>query len=100
MPDELLEMLRVERARNPKSEFVFMNAGEPIATFRKAWNSACARAGLGIFTRRGCNASISPGSNCNGCKNAKRRTRPRLYRGLIFHDLRRSGIRNLVRACS
>jgi len=36
MPAELLEMLRIERACNPKSEFVFMNAGERLATFRKA----------------------------------------------------------------
>ena len=98
MPGELLEMLRVERARNRESEFVFMNAGERISTFRKAWNSACVRTGLGIFTCRGCNAPISPGSRCTGCKKAKRRARQRLYRGLIFHDLRRTGIRNLVSA--
>jgi len=98
MPSELLEMLRIERSRNPGSEFVFMNAGERIVTFRKAWNSACVRAGLGIFTCCGCNASVSPGSRCAECKKAKRRARPRQYRGLIFHDLRRTGIRNLVRA--
>src|SRR6516225_7284199 len=98
MLGELLEMLRIERARNPKSEFVYMNADERIATFRKAWNSACIRAGLGIFACRGCNASVSPGSRCAECKKEKRRARPRQYHGLIFHDLRRTGIRNLVRA--
>jgi integrase len=98
MPSELLEMLRIERARNPKSEFVFMNAGERIATFHKAWNSACVRAGLGFFTCCGCNAPVSPGRKCAECKKAKRRARPRQYRGLIFHDLRRTGVRNLVRA--
>jgi integrase len=98
MPSELLEMLRIERARNPKSELVFMNAGQRIATFRKAWNSACVRAGLGVFTCCSCNGPVSPGSRCAECKKAKRRARPRRYRGLIFHDLRRTGIRNLVRA--
>jgi hypothetical protein len=91
-------MLRIEHARNPKSEFVFMNSGERVATSRKAWNSACARAGLGIFTCRGCNVQVSPGSRCAECKKAKRRAHSRWYRGLIFHDLRRTGIRNLVRA--
>jgi integrase len=98
MPGELLEMLRIKRARNPESEYVFMNAGERIATFRKAWNSACVRAGLGIFTCCDCNSPVSPGSRCAECKKAKRRARRRQYRGLIFHDLRRTGIRNLLRA--
>jgi integrase len=91
-------MLRIERARNPESEFVFMNAGERITSFRKAWNSASVRAGLGIFSCCSCNASVGPGSRCVECKRAKRRAGPRRYRGLIFHDLRRTGIRNLVRA--
>jgi len=98
MPGELLEMLRIEHARNPKSEFVFIHEGECIATFRKAWNSACVRAGLGVFICCGCNATVGPGSRCAERKQAKRRARTRRYRGLIFHDLRRTGVRNLVRA--
>ena len=98
MRGELLQMFRIERARNPKSEFVFMNAGERIATFRKAWNSACVRAGLGFFTSCDCNAPFSPGRRCAECKKAQRRARPRQYRCLIFHGLRRTGIRNPVRA--
>jgi|SRR5215469_2832804 len=65
LTSELLEMLRIERERNPKAEFVFMREGERIGSFRKAWNSAAKCAGL-----------------------------PEL----LFHDLRRTGIRNLVRA--
>jgi len=95
---ELLEMLHIEHSRNPQSEFVFMHEGERIATFRKAWNSACVRAGLGTFICRTCHASVSPGSRCAECKKAKRRAQLRRYRGLIFHDLRRTGVRNLVRA--
>jgi integrase len=98
MPGELREILRIEHARNPKSEFVFIHEGECIASFRKAWNSACVRAGLGVFTCCGCNAPVSPGSMCAECKKAERRVRTRRYRGLIFHDLRRTGVRNLVRA--
>jgi integrase len=97
LPGELFEMLRIERARNPKSEFIFMRQGERIASFRKAWDSACVRAGLGVFICRGCHAPVNPESTCVECKKAKLRARPQ-YRGLIFHDLRRTGVRNLVRA--
>lgn len=97
LPGELLEMLRMERARNPKSEFVFMRAGERIASFRKAWNSACVRAGLGVFICRTCHEPVNAESTCAECKKAKRRALQQ-YRGLIFHDLRRTGVRNLVRA--
>jgi len=54
---ELLELLRIEHARNPRSEFVFMRGVERIASFRKAWNSACARAGLGVFICRSLRAT-------------------------------------------
>jgi integrase len=62
---ELLEMLKIEREKNPSGEFVFMRDDERIGSFRKAWISACDRAKLP---------------------------------GLLFHDLRRTGVRNLVRA--
>lgn len=62
---ELLEMLKIEREKNPTGEFVFMRDGERLQSFRKAWTSACDRAKLP---------------------------------GLLFHDLRRTGVRNLVRA--
>ena len=62
---QLLEMLKIEREKNPGAEFVFTRNGQRIGTFWKAWKSACKRAGL---------------------------------QGLLFHDLRRTGVRNLVRA--
>lgn len=65
MTGEVLAMLKIEREKNPKGEFVFMRDGERIGSFRKAWISACDRANL-------------PGP--------------------LFHALRRTGERNLVRA--
>src|SRR5260370_19881954 len=62
---ELREMLKIEREKNPGAEFVFIRRHQPIASFYKAWKSACDRAELP---------------------------------GLLFHDFRRSGLRNLVRA--
>ncbi len=62
---ELVEMLKIEREKNPGAEFIFARDGQRIGTFGKAWKSACKRAGL---------------------------------HGLLFHDLRRTAVRNLVRA--
>lgn len=62
---ELAEMLKIERDKCPSAVFIFTHNGRRIASFYKAWKSACSRAGLN---------------------------------GLLFHDLRRTGIRNLARA--
>ncbi|HKD64602.1 MAG TPA: site-specific integrase [Candidatus Acidoferrales bacterium] len=51
--------------------------GEPIGEFRKSWKTACVAAGVGHWVKRG---------------------KSRSYEGRIFHDLRRSAIRDLVRA--
>ena len=97
---ELPEMLAILRDKDPKAEFVFTRAGNPLGLFRKAWASACVKAGLG---RVGwyCEKCVewAEGSErkrklCTKCGN-KMSYR---YVGLIFHDLRRTGVRNLVRA--
>jgi integrase len=62
---ELLELLKIERQKNPEAQWVFTRGRRPVGSFYKAWTSACERAGL--------------------C-------------GLLFHDLRRTGVRNMVRA--
>jgi hypothetical protein len=50
---------------------VFSRAGEPIRSFKNAWGRACKRAGL-------VEADGEPAK--------------------LFHDLRRTGVRNLIRA--
>jgi integrase len=63
---ELLEIIqRAHDRRRPDCPYVFHEAGEPIGDFRKAWKTACKKAGL---------------------------------TGIIVHDLRRTAVRNMVRA--
>jgi integrase len=69
LPKELIEMLHQAKARTGA---VFYQGA-----FRKSWISACIKADLGH--REGTNGG-------------------RRYEGLIVHDLRRSAVRNLVRA--
>jgi integrase len=78
---ELVKRLRREaRARGNEpdvmksSDLVF-----PVGCFRKAWQSACVKAGLGTLTKDGTNGGYGH------------------YDGLIPHDLRRSAVRNLRR---
>ena len=55
--------------------------GRPVGDFRKAWHNACVAGGLGKF------------ENIGEEKDAKK-----VYVGLLIHDLRRSAVRNMVRA--
>src|SRR5215471_12716115 len=58
---------------------------------RNRWK-ACVRAGLGTMSCSRCARPVS-GNRCGNCKSADLK-----YRGLIFHDLRRTAARNLRRA--
>ena len=62
MRECLLMAKEIRDARFPNCPWVFHHDGSPIVDFRKAWKSACQRAG-------------AP--------------------GLLFHDLRRSAVRNM-----
>jgi len=72
-------------------EFIFHRAGKPILEFRKSWAKACVGAGVGTMYCPKCKAEGSALS-CPECKTATK------YRGKIFHDLRRSGVRDMIRS--
>ena len=67
--------------------------GSRIKDFRQAWWNACIRAGLGRFECRDCGSNVSKGRKCTSCESKKKAK----YTGLKFHDLRRTGIRNMSR---
>ena len=73
---ELYEVLAMQKVirdeKYPDCPWVFFREGKPIGEFKKSWASACKRAGLWD-------------------RESGKPTK-------LFHDLRRSGARNLVRA--
>jgi hypothetical protein len=76
-----------------------IRAGAPVGNFRKTWASVCVAAGVGWFHCPTCDEKIpvnSDGSSIH-CGRELRRSDLK-YRGLIFHDLRRSAVRGLIRA--
>ncbi|MGH9735982.1 MAG: tyrosine-type recombinase/integrase [Candidatus Acidiferrales bacterium] len=100
---ELPDMLKILLQHNPNSEFVFTRDGNPLVSFRKAWVSACIATGLGFLVCRTCGENNPEAGRldakrvCPRCGKKVPRSRAK-YCGLIFHDLRRTGVRNLVRA--
>ena len=75
----LVVMERRIAARRLDCRLIFHRGGESIGDFRKSWQAACVAAGLGQYLR-----------------DAKGRIRG--YQGKLFHDFRRSAVRNMVRA--
>jgi integrase len=67
----LAERKQIRDLEYPRCPWVFFNEGERIRSFKTAWAGACTRAGL-------VNEAGEPEK--------------------LFHDLRRTGVRNLVRA--
>jgi integrase len=81
-------------AGKKSDDFVFTrDDGTRIKDFRQAWWNACIRAGLGRFQCRDCESNVSEGHECTTCNSDKQAK----YIGLHFHDLRRTGIRNMSR---
>ena len=86
-------LVRCVHGKKP-DDFVFTREdGSPVRDFRDAWWKACIRAGLGRFQCRDCQQTVTTGRKCSLC-NSKKKAK---YVGLHFHDLRRTGIRNMSR---
>ncbi len=92
MNKELMEEMRaVHRKRRLGCPYVFHRNGEPIKGFRKAWIRACIKVGLCEPLKDEHGNPILIKGRKSGEKIVKIPTK-------IFHDFRRTAIRDMVRA--
>ncbi len=83
MTGEVYELLRACVAGKSPDDNVFTREnGDRVRDFRGAWWTLCLEAGLGKFVKH---------------KDQKGKERKK-WQGLLFHDLRRSAVRNMVRS--
>jgi integrase len=92
MNDELLdEMRKLQGNRHLGCPYVFHRDGKPIGGFRKAWISACIKIGLCEIFKGSEGRAVVVKDKKGNEKVVKVPTR-------IFHDFRRTAIRDLVRS--
>jgi len=108
MTDEVFTLLTACVVGKQKNDFVFTRPAakpglpeEPVRGFRRRWAKVCCVVGLGELVCPDCypelkEQTIDAKSRCSACGKKWKRAQLK-YVGLLFHDLRRSGVRNLIR---
>jgi len=84
MEEDLLSVI-IDQWAEQNGPYVFHRAGEKIRDFRGSWNDACREAGIGYGYR-------------SSKKYAEEWEKKGLSEGPLYHDLRRSAIRQMDRA--
>lgn len=79
------------------SAWIFHRDGERVGDFRKAWATACVMAGLGKLVCPQCGEPVGADHKCAKCSKEWDREEVK-YTGRIFHDFRRTAVRDMVRA--
>ena len=78
------------------SDLIFHREGVPIREFRKSWSRACCLAGLGRMVCPTCRETVDAVRVCAKC-GTKWKHEELKYEGRLFHDLRRSAVRDMIR---
>lgn len=75
-------------------------SGQPVRDFRDSWEKVCCTAGVGKMVCPSCGREVTKDgkgkAKCGHCSKDWKQKEPN-YSGLIFHDLRRTAVRNMVR---
>lgn len=85
-------LLPLVEGKQPQDYVFTREDGSRVVDFRKAWWEACTASGLGRMYCRACKASSASSCWCAQCHSDNIG-----YEGLLYHDLRRTAIRNMRR---
>jgi integrase len=74
-------------------------SGRPVRDFRGTWAKVCCAAGVGKMVCPSCEHEVKDGKGKAKCGHCSKEWKQKklAYSGLIFHDLRRTAVRNMVR---
>jgi integrase len=90
-------LMQCVHGKGPDDYVFTRDDGRPVRDFRGTWSKVCCAAGLGELVCPECEQAITAEGHCNACSRKWKRSDLK-YVGLIFHDLRRTAVRNMVRA--
>jgi len=98
MTQQVRELLRQCVHEKGPNDYVFTREnGEPVIDFRRTWEAVCVRAGVGELVCPDCEDAIDGDRHCAVCGCDWNADKVK-YEGLLFHDLRRTAVRGMIRA--